>query len=85
LSDATDSPFIALTKKYYDPRIRNTHTDKGGTTDISLGYAGCALPLVLDHNTPNNSVALLWAESEPQESYDGRMMRPLFRRRQRHS
>lgn len=84
LSEVSDAPFIALAKKYYDPGISNSHTDKGGTRDISLGYGGCAVPIVLDHNTPNNSVALLWAESEPAKC-SGRPMRPLFRRRQRHS
>jgi len=84
--------FIALAKKYFDsedPSVRNRHTDEGGTQDVALGFAGCALPLVLDHNTPNNSVALLWAETSggaDKESGDRRhAMRPLFRRRQRHS
>ena len=53
--------FIELTRTYYDPSIRTKHTDVGGVTDLGLGYGGCALPLVLEHNTPNNSVALLWA------------------------
>lgn len=44
--------------------LRTTHTDVGGVEHLGLGYGGCALPLVLDHNTPNNSVALLWAETE---------------------
>lgn len=80
--------FIALTRKYYDPIIRTRHTDVGGVTHLGLGYGGCALPLVLDHNTPNNSVALLWAETEGGPRDDGAIapaMRPLFRRRQRHA
>ncbi|MBZ9603307.1 phosphoribosyltransferase-like protein [Phyllobacterium chamaecytisi] len=79
--------FIALTNKYYDPAIETKHTAIGGVPHIGLGYGGCALPVVLDHNTPNNSVALLWAETEGGER-DGEKapaMRPLFRRRQRHS
>lgn len=79
--------FLALTRKYYDPVIRTEHTDVGGVEHMGLGYGGCALPLVLDHNTPNNSVALLWAETEG-GSRDGAAapaMRPLFRRRQRHA
>lgn len=75
--------FIALTQKYYDPKIQTEHTDVGGVEHLGLGYGGCALPLVLEHNTPNNSVALLWAETEGGESTPA--MRPLFRRRQRHS
>lgn len=83
--DATrDALFIDLTNKYYDPGIQTEHTDKGGVPHLGLGYAGCGLPMVLDHNTPNNSVALLWAESEVSKC-TGHRMRPLFRRRQRHS
>lgn len=82
------SDFVALTQKYYDPVLRTSHTDVGGVEHLGLGYGGCALPLVLDHNTPNNSVALLWAETEG-GARDGGVqapaMRPLFRRRQRHA
>lgn len=79
--------FIKLTQIYYDPTLRTKHTDVGGVTHLGLGYGGCALPLVLDHNTPNNAVALLWAETDGGER-DGIVapaMRPLFRRRQRHT
>ena len=79
--------FIALTQRYYDPQIRTKHTDIGGAEHLGLGYGGSALPLVLEHNTPNNSVALLWAETDGR-STDGAQfcpMRPLFRRRQRHT
>lgn len=78
--------FIELTRKYYDPRIETKHTGVGGVSHIGLGYGGCALPLVLDHNTPNNAVALLWAETEGDASdrTSAPRMRPLFRRRQRH-
>ena len=82
-----DKAFVELTEKYYDPVIRTKHTDVGGVTHLGLGYGGCALPLVLEHNTPNNSVALLWAETDGgcREGVVARPMRPLFRRRQRHS
>ena len=56
--------FIKLTLTYYNPAIRTKHTDIGGVTHLGLGYGGCALPLVLEHNTPNNSIALLWAETD---------------------
>ena len=82
-----DDAFIALTNSYYDPILRTKHTDVGGATHLGLGYGGCALPLVLDHNTPNNSVALLWAETGGgnRNGMQAPAMRPLFRRRQRHS
>jgi hypothetical protein len=89
LMTGRDDGFIALTQKYYDPIIRSKHTDVGGVMHLGLGYGGCALPLVLEHNTPNNAVALLWAETAggPREGLDASApaMRPLFRRRQRHS
>jgi hypothetical protein len=81
-----DDAFVELTKTYYDPIIRTKHTDVGGVTHLGLGYGGCGLPLVLDHNTPNNAVALLWADTTGGDR-DGVVvpaMRPLFRRRQRH-
>lgn len=74
--------FIQLTQVYYDPKIETKHTSIGGVAHLGLGYGGCALPLVLDHNTPNNAVALLWAETD---SVIPPAMRPLFRRRQRHT
>ena len=78
--------FIELTRTYYDPALRTKHTDVGGVTHLGLGYGGCALPLVLEHNTPNNSVALLWAETggSIEGGIPASAMQPLFRRRQRH-
>ena len=83
----TNAKLIKLTQKYYDPIIQTPHTDVGGVKHIGLGYGGCALPLVLEHNTPNNSIALLWAETEGgmrNGNIDTHAMRPLFRRRQRY-
>jgi hypothetical protein len=76
-----DKEFLDLVDKYYDPSIETQHFKIGGA-GAKLGFAEGALPLVLEHNTPNNSVALLWAESEG--SSTAHSMRPLFRRRQRH-
>ena len=78
--------FIELTNKYYDPSLRTEHTDVGGVPHMRLGYGGCALPLVLEHNTPNNAVSLLWADTDGGERNGtiARAMKPLFRRNQRH-
>src|SRR5207253_1242212 len=57
-----DGPFVQLIDKYYDPSIETEHTRVGGDS-AKFGFADCALPVILEHNTPNNSVALLWAES----------------------
>jgi hypothetical protein len=82
-----DNPhdFLRLVERYYDPAVEaKKHNEAaGGGSDVRHGYGRCALPLVLDHNTPNNSLALLWAESpSPEGPHE---MRPLFRRRQRHT
>ncbi len=74
--------FLRLVEEYYDDSVENRHTEVGGK-DVRFGFGGCKLPLVLEHNTPNNSLALLWAETLG--GANKRAMRPLFRRRQRHS
>lgn len=78
---------VELTQTYYDSKIETKHTSVGGASHIGLGYGRCALPLVLEHNTPNNSVALIWAETDGSDrgGVTAPAMRPLFRRRQRHS
>jgi hypothetical protein len=73
--------FLELVRDYYDDSIETMHMKLGGE-DARLGFGHCALPLILEHNTPNNSLALLWAETEGKDGKHA--MRPLFRRRQRH-
>lgn len=82
IDEGRHGDFLKLVNKYYDPSIETLHTRLGGT-DVRLGFGSCGLPLVLEHNTPNNSVALLWADT----TGDGgaHPMRPLFRRKQRHT
>lgn len=70
-----DAEFETLLDKYYDSSIEDEHSTKGGT-DLKHGFAGCSLPVVLSHNTPNNSVSLLWAHTD--------RARPLFPRVSRH-
>ena len=78
-----DAAFWELTELYYDPAIQTKATAVGGE-HVKRGFGDCGLPLVLEHNTPNNSVALLWAESPSPGSQERHAMRPLFRRAQRH-
>jgi hypothetical protein len=70
-----NDPMAPLIEKYYDKGIEDDHTNVGGT-NVKYGFATCGLPLVLPHNTPNNSLALLWAETDK--------VRALFPRVQRH-
>ncbi|MCY1037021.1 hypothetical protein OV207_36660 [Corallococcus sp. BB11-1] len=68
-------PVVELIKKYYDPLAKNKHPEWGG--DVPFGYKDGGLPLVIHHNTPNNSIFVLWAE-------DSDTVRPLFPRVSRH-
>lgn len=75
LQRGTDPTLDALINAHYDTDNETESTKLGGT-DLKYGFAQCGLPLVISHNTPNNSIGLLWAE--------GRIMRPLFPRVARH-
>lgn len=80
LARPIDGAMLDLGDKYYDHEIftrAEKHCREAGQSDMKLGYANCALPIVLEHNTPNNSVPLLWAETTGK-------MRSLFYRRDRH-
>ena len=82
ISVETHPAFCEVVEKYYDESLYNDHFKLSGVSHAKFGFGGLGLPLVLEHNTPNNSVSLLWAESAGDRSHP---MRPLFRRRQRHS
>ena len=83
VNSARDPEFSLLASKYYNSTIQDENTAKGGVVRIDFGYGGCALPLVLEHNTPNNSMALLWADCPAKQNgmIADPEMRPLFRRR----
>ena len=88
-----EKEFEDLCDHYYDHNIYTKHFEKGRVPDGKFGYAECGLPLILYHNTPNNSLSLLWAEAEGKGKWKNkkgkweknRPMKPLFRRRQRHT
>ena len=83
LSEPNTKEFWEVIDQYYNSSIETEHTRKGGGKNVKLGFGQCALPLVLEHNTPNNSIPLLWAETD--DSNGEHAMRALFRRRQRHT
>jgi len=66
------TPIGALCERYYDEALGDEHTGS-----VTFGYDGCGLPLVLHHNTPNNSIFLLWARRSTNVA-------PLFVRYERH-
>ena len=76
----TDAEFASLIEldDYYDHAFFDKHLKVGGTVDARWGFANCALPVVLAHNTPNNSVYVLWG---PEAS---KIFRGLFPRVSRH-
>lgn len=69
---------VNLLSKYFDDRIIDEHYIKGKHDKPHLGFDECALPLILSHNTPNNSLPILWFEPT-QWKYRG-----LFPRISRH-
>jgi len=92
LSEATrvtaesDPEIWEICDRYYDHALYEQlkeHLEESGQTDIKHGYGDSALPVVLEHNCPNNAITLLWAETEGLEGRHA--MRPLFPRRHRHS
>jgi hypothetical protein len=64
-------------RKYTDKEIVDNHFRKGKHDKPYLGFDECGLPLVLYHNTPNNSLPILWQEGD-------RKIRGLFPRVSRH-
>lgn len=74
--DRTDPAMTQLCIDFFDGSTEDKF--KGSTP---IGYSDCALPLVLSHNTPNNSVCLLWMDTRKPNG-DG--LRALFPRYERH-
>jgi hypothetical protein len=75
---SSDSVLVTFLEKYYGSTCESKHTGP----NIWFGYKQGGLPLVLEHNTPNNSVALLWAACKPSDARH--VIKPLFPRKQRH-
>lgn len=54
----------ALFSKYYvdiKNEVEDSHYKKGNMSNPHHGFDGCCLPLVLYHNTPNNTFPIIWA------------------------
>ena len=65
-----DTQIGDVCETYYDTSLEDEHT-----SNVKYGYDGCGLPLILHHNTPNNSLYFLWAR---------KWGFPLFPRYERH-
>ncbi|MFS4494720.1 hypothetical protein [Maribacter sp. 2308TA10-17] len=77
ISKAQNKEFFDLMIKYFDESIIDVHYEKGKHDEPYLGFNECSLPLVLNHNTPNNSLPILWFP-------DDKKYRGLFPRITRH-
>jgi hypothetical protein len=73
-----DRHFLKLVAddRYFDGSVDDEHAEVGGNS-MRYGFSDCRLPVVLNHNTPNNSLFLLWAGPEHN-------VRGLFPRISRH-
>jgi hypothetical protein len=77
IAEGSGSAIEPLIDKYFDPSVDDDEHAQVGGASVRYGFSGCGLPLVLHHNTPNNSIYLIWAE-EPSK------VRALFPRVSRH-
>lgn len=66
-----------ILEEKFDPKILTKHYKKGKIDNPYLGFDECGLPLVLSHNCPNNSLPIIWHETEDKK------YRALFPRLQR--
>lgn len=77
--DRTNEQLAELCNQVVDPITKDKH--KGLAP---LGYSDCALPLVLTHNTPNNSICVLWMDTRDEVMAESTRLKALFPRFERH-
>lgn len=66
--------------QYFHQKLKEDKAyNVGSTTNAFLGFDECALPVVLSHNTPNNSLPILWQDTDNEKEFKG-----LFPRISRH-
>jgi len=81
----SDVEIMDFISRHFDNTVVDEHYKKGKHDLPFLGFNECGLPLVLNHNTPNNSIAVFWLPAD--KKYKG--FRPfddqpsLFKRRNR--
>jgi hypothetical protein len=81
--EITDDPVLmkVLEKpQYFQQDLKNDRAyNVGSMSNPFLGFDECALPVVLSHNTPNNSLPILWQDTDDDKEFKG-----LFPRISRH-
>jgi hypothetical protein len=81
----TDEKLLEMCRTYFDDAnydVLGEHVEKADG-DVRIGFGDGRLPLVLAHNTPNNSISLLWADTMGRAGSNNQ--RALFPRRHRHN
>lgn len=80
-----DEVILEMCRRYFDEANYEVlgHHVKEAPGDVRIGFGDGRLPLVLSHNTPNNSVSLLWADTTDRPGSNNQ--RGLFPRRHRHN
>lgn len=76
-SISKNEDFKKLLEKYFDNSVVDRHYKMGKHSHPYLGFNECSLPLILSHNTPNNSLPIFWLPED--KKYRG-----LFPRVSRH-
>lgn len=79
IAPGDDPTLDAFLDQYYSTDLEDRESYRVGTHGIKYGFGKTGLPLVLSHNTPNNSLYLLWKEGNPKHP-----LVPLFGRFERH-
>lgn len=82
--DAKAMMAIISQKRYVnEPQLTDAYKNSYSEGDDSyhLGYKQCALTVVLNHNTPNNSLPIIW---QPKREDEKQPLYPLFYRITRH-
>ena len=80
-----DKAILTMCERYFDDanyEVLGSHV-RQLEGDVRHGFGNGRLPLVLSHNTPNNSVSILWADTTGRREGGGQ--RALFPRRHRHN
>jgi hypothetical protein len=73
----TAPAMASLCEEFFDESSADKYKGKA-----PLGYSECALPVVLSHNAPNNSICLLWLDTRDRPN--SKQRRALFPRYERH-
>ena len=83
ISVTKEDEISSILSKYYLDHIETESYKQGRHQYPYLGFDECGLPLILSHNSPNNSLPILWNERDPVLNYGDHKI-GLFPRVSRH-